>query len=65
MKLVYILKLLRAASQRIDQEAAAAWRRDPLSHPALRTMDERAIADLPLGRPRFAARTCEAEPCDC
>lgn len=65
MKMIYIHKLLRALFPSIDREAAAAWRRDPLSHPALRDMDERELADLPLGRPRFAAQSCEEKPCAC
>lgn len=30
------------------QNAARKWRRDPLSHPALRDMDRRALGDLPF-----------------
>lgn len=63
MKMLYILKLFGAASPRTDQEAAAAWRCDPLSHPALRNMSERELADLPLGRPWFAARSRETLRC--
>lgn len=63
MKLVYIRKLLRAISPRIDREAAVSWWRDPLSHPALTNMSERELADLPLGQPRFAARSAEATRC--
>ena len=63
MKMIYILELLRATSPRIDQEAVVSWRRDPLSHPALMNMSERELADLPLGKPRFAARSGEAVRC--
>lgn len=34
----------------IDSERFLAWLRDPLSHPDIARMDERALADLPLGR---------------
>lgn len=34
----------------IDSERFLGWLRDPLSHPDIERMDERAIADLPLGR---------------
>jgi len=30
------------------------WQRDPLSHPALARMTPAELADLPLGRTRFA-----------
>lgn len=65
MKMSYMAGLRRRASQPVDMETMAAWRRDPLSHPALRDMDERELADLPLGRPRFAAQSCEEKPCAC
>ncbi|WAX94753.1 hypothetical protein N7E70_024340 [Aminobacter sp. NyZ550] len=35
---------------RIDSERFLAWLRDPLSHPDIARMDERELADLPLGR---------------
>jgi hypothetical protein len=63
MKMIYILELLGVISPCIDRETAAAWRRDPLSHPALMNMSERELADLPLGKPRFAARSGEAVRC--
>ncbi len=56
----YIPRLRRKASRPIDAETMAVWRGDPLSHPALSAMNERELADLPLGRPRFAALHCEA-----
>jgi hypothetical protein len=31
-----------------------AWRRDPLLHPALRSMSQRELADLPIGHPLLA-----------
>ncbi|WP_432284661.1 hypothetical protein SLT36_23485 [Aminobacter sp. BA135] len=34
----------------IDSERFLAWLRDPLSHPDIARMDERELADLPLGR---------------
>lgn len=34
----------------IDSERFLAWLRDPLSHPDIACMDERELADLPLGR---------------
>lgn len=34
----------------IDSERFLGWLRDPLSHPDIERMDERALADLPLGR---------------
>ncbi|WP_340116310.1 hypothetical protein [Pelagibius sp. 7325] len=30
--------------------ADAVWRRDPLAHPALRTMSQRELGDLPFNR---------------
>lgn len=65
MKMFYMAGLRRRASQPVDMETMAAWRRDPLSHPALRHMDERELADLPLARLRFAAQTCEETPGAC
>jgi hypothetical protein len=40
----------RAARQ---ERQASAWRRDPLSHPALSDMSPRELADLPLERSLF------------
>ena len=37
-------------NQVIDCERFLGWLRDPLSHPDIERMDERALADLPLGR---------------
>ncbi|CAN7265111.1 hypothetical protein [Aminobacter sp. LjRoot7] len=34
----------------VDSERFLAWLRDPLSHPDIARMDERELADLPLGR---------------
>ncbi len=34
----------------VDSELFLTWLRDPLSHPDIDRMDERALADLPLGR---------------
>lgn len=34
----------------IDSERFLGWLRDPLSHPDIERMDERELADLPLGR---------------
>lgn len=35
---------------------AERWRRDPLSHPALRAMSQRELADLPIGHPALPKR---------
>ena len=45
----------RAARRARD---AAGWRRDPLSHPALRGMSVRELDDLPLDRTLFG---CEGD----
>lgn len=37
-----------------DPADDADWVRDPLSHPALERMTPMELADLPLGRVRFA-----------
>lgn len=37
-------------THRTDSERFLAWLRDPLSHPDIARMDERELADLPLGR---------------
>ncbi len=58
----YIPRFRRTAYRPADAEMLAAWRRDPLSHPVLSTMNERELADLPLAQPRFAAKSCEAGP---
>jgi hypothetical protein len=39
---------------------SAVWLRDPLSHPDIRTMDARALGDLPLGLFRMGAAPAEA-----
>ncbi|MQW87233.1 hypothetical protein [Sinorhizobium saheli] len=45
-------------------EAPADWLKDPLQHPVLARMDERALADLPFpGWPW--PRVGMSEPCDC
>lgn len=35
---------------------AERWRRDPLSHPVLRAMSQRELADLPIGHPVLPER---------
>lgn len=65
MKKFFIPRLGRRASRPLDAETVAAWQRDPLSHPALSVMGERELADLPLGRPRFAAPGCTAAASAC
>lgn len=35
-------------SQMLGEANEARWRRDPLSHPAIRAMSPREIADLPF-----------------
>ncbi len=62
MKIFFIPRLRRRTLRPLDAEAVAAWRRDPLSHPALNAMSERELADLPLAQPRFVAKSCEAGP---
>ncbi|NIA71018.1 hypothetical protein HBA54_20675 [Pelagibius litoralis] len=49
--------LQRFRAPGLDGEAAArriAWRRDPLSHPALQAMSQRDLGDLPFD-PRVVA----------
>lgn len=38
----------RAAQRRHAQDIEAEWGRDPLSHPAIKRMSMRELADLPL-----------------
>ncbi|MEY9198099.1 MULTISPECIES: hypothetical protein [Sinorhizobium] len=47
LKVFSILKRIGIASDDLT-EAAPAWSRDPLQHPDLARMDERALADLPF-----------------
>ncbi|KAB2951496.1 MAG: hypothetical protein F9K19_18715 [Rhizobiaceae bacterium] len=56
----YIPRFRRTACRPADAEMLAAWRRDPLSHPVLSAMNERELADLPLGHQRINLRSCEA-----
>jgi uncharacterized membrane protein len=37
----------------VDPQDARQWRRDPLSHPDLQTMDKRALGDLPFDPERI------------
>lgn len=37
----------------VDPRASRQWRRDPLSHPDPKIMDQRALGDLPFDRERF------------
>lgn len=46
--------LAKAARARKVAEDAQRWREDPLSHPALTTMDARQLADLPMNARRMA-----------
>lgn len=55
MKMIFIPSLRWRAARQVDAETMAAWRRDPMSHPVLRSMDERELADLPFGQARFTA----------
>jgi hypothetical protein len=43
----------RALAALQNARAEARWRRDPLSHPALKHMSARDLADLPLDRALF------------
>jgi hypothetical protein len=44
----------RARARPADGRHEAAWRRDPLSHPALQRMTQRQLGDLPFD-PRAVA----------
>lgn len=39
---------------------AERWRADPLSHPALRAMDQTQLADLPIGHPVLPKRLADS-----
>jgi len=63
MKMLYIPGLHRQLYGPTDPETIAAWRRDPLLHPALDAMSERELADLPFARPVATARPCASARC--
>lgn len=49
----FLLSLTAPARRRptnLRQEETLRWMRDPLSHPALETMDQRELGDLPFRR---------------
>ena len=46
----FILSQLRRRETQPVAEMCLAWVCDPLSHPALQTMSERELADLPFRR---------------
>lgn len=51
--LKFLLSLIAPSPVRLkrpDREEALRWMRDPLSHPALETMDQRELGDLPFRR---------------
>jgi hypothetical protein len=63
MKIISILKGLSIAAETDDQRRRAeraGWLLDPLAHPALETMSERELADLPFARGTRSATRCEA-----
>jgi len=45
-----VLEALRSEAAAPSEEEKAAWLRDPLSHPVLKTMSARDLADLPFNR---------------
>lgn len=45
-----------------ETETQIRWSRDPLSHPALATMSQRELADLPIG-PAMRGPSVEALCC--
>ncbi|WP_026612810.1 hypothetical protein [Ensifer aridi] len=62
LKFFSIFKRIGLASD-YSTDASVDWLRDPLRHPDLARMDERALADLPF--PRMAmARAAASGACD-
>ena len=63
MKIISILRGLSIKLSDDDLQRRAEWSRDPLAHPALETMSERELADLPFTRetrPIGSAEACRA-----
>ena len=61
IKLVFMAA--RALASRLPAADALTeaehWRRDPLSHPALRAMSQRELADLPIVHPALPKRLAD------
>ncbi len=60
MKIISLIRSLLGTSRRESVEGRAMeWARDPLSHPALETMSQRELGDLPFRRGHPGLRDCE------
>lgn len=56
----FLLTIARALAAPSSLSDAERWRADPLSHPALRAMDQRELADLPISHPLLPRRLADA-----
>ncbi|ANH03449.1 MULTISPECIES: hypothetical protein [Shinella] len=61
-----MFKIFSRVAEALRAEADAAdtpvWLRDPLAHPAIETMDSRALGDLPFGLFRTPALRAGSGP---
>ena len=46
---ILLARLIALLAAPVEADHKARWQRDPLAHPALETMSERELADLPIG----------------
>lgn len=59
MKIIsFVQSLFDARAVGSVQDDVAVWIRDPLAHPALDTMSERQLGDLPFNRGYRGFRDC-------
>jgi hypothetical protein len=56
-------RVAKALTAEADPTDTPGWLRDPLSHPDIRSMDARALGDLPFGLFRPQAPAGDARPC--